>query len=119
MVVVHPSQVIKKRARTRRASSWRPVPEKYRGWTMACPSGRPMKCRARGCDRELRKYQADIVCSEACRIQLRAECHTFLAILEGRMDARDLPVRLRTKQKRKITGGNVRTAKHRPDYEAR
>lgn len=60
------------------------------------PGGTRMRCRNPGCYRVIRCHQLDIVCSERCRRDLRRYCHMTLAVLEGRMDARDYPVEYRT-----------------------
>jgi hypothetical protein len=53
------------------------------GYRFRTIDGWPVRCRARGCQRQLRKNATSIVCSERCEEALRRECETMLAMLNG------------------------------------
>jgi hypothetical protein len=58
------------------------------GYALVTSSGRPMRCRHRGCQRTLRKNATAICCSSVCAEQLHRECSDTIDALEGRLNAR-------------------------------
>jgi hypothetical protein len=60
------------------------------GYNLVTGSGRPMRCRARGCSRTLKKSATSICCSRACELVLRSECESYLEVLDGKVDPRHL-----------------------------
>lgn len=70
------------------------------GYALVTASGRPMRCRRRGCHRTLRKDAQSICCSPTCEFLLRSECESFLEVLDGKVDPRHLSPTLRTLNKK-------------------
>ena len=69
-------------------------------YALTTPSGRPMRCRRRGCQRTLRKDAQSICCSAQCEWLLKSECLDVLDVLDGRVEARHLPPYWRAHNKR-------------------
>jgi hypothetical protein len=58
------------------------------GYALTTSSGRPLRCRRRGCQRTLPINATTIVCSTVCADLLRRECSAVLDVLDGRVEAR-------------------------------
>lgn len=82
---------------------WYPMARKH--------NGRPMTCRNFGCHTRL-TWQIDIVCSEACRRELKRFCEECLPILRFERSALEFPEDLKTQRQR-----HPKHAKH-PDNVA-
>ena len=61
------------------------------GYSLTTITGRPLRCRRRGCQRTLRKDSTSICCSPTCAFLLRSECEDILDLLDGRVEARHFP----------------------------
>lgn len=76
---------------------------------MQTSANRPMTCRNRGCSRYIYEKRAAVVCNDPrCAKELLQESEFYVAILTGKMDARDLPMVYRDKAaRRKDMGRDV------------
>ena len=74
----------------------------YKHFALHTPSGMRMRCRARGCGKQLRRDATSIVCSEACKHAMLDEAHAVIACLEGETPVRDFPVYLRDYRAKKV-----------------
>jgi hypothetical protein len=86
------------------------------GYALTMPSGRPMRCRRRGCNKTLRKDAESICCSPECEFMLRDQCESFLEVLDGKVAARHLAPWHRTFRRRlqRDEVATTRRAKGRP-----
>ncbi len=73
----------------------RPIddPRLKKNAVMKTSTGRPMTCRNKGCSKYVYEKRAAIVCTDPrCAKELLQEAETYVAILTGKMDPRDLPM---------------------------
>lgn len=100
----------------------RPAYAAYRGsrehYALTTPGGNRLTCRNIGCKRELRMDTKTITCCQRCENELRERCTILLAILDGKMPAKDLPVRYRTQRHERREKVPYETrGYHRGDHE--
>ena len=99
IVIPRVSKVIARRGRKRQV---KPTGASYWfHWVMKTPCGAGMKCRNHGCARRIRSKVEDIVCSEACRNELRRFCEVTLEVIRGEKRATEYPPDLRGWPRRK------------------
>jgi len=81
-----------------------PPGQRYAAWKLRTPSGLPLICRRRGCNKRLRKGDV-LVCSAACRDELRYFCESVLRVLSGAVDPVEFPIYFRSGRLRAVKSG--------------
>lgn len=75
----------------------------YWAWKMKTLSGRAMRCRNPGCQRNVAAREWSIVCDRPqCFVELLNYARVTLDVLEGRMPAEEYPPQYRAAHKQKL-----------------
>jgi hypothetical protein len=69
--------------------------DNYAHYPTHTPSGHRMVCRASGCQKRLKRGDV-LVCSKACKRQVREACEVMLSILNGELPPSALPTYMRS-----------------------